>query len=132
LYMIPKPEKCTKLTQNVPNGSPIRSPPGVNTLYCLEEWRGKQRISPPGENVTPRGQNSPLGNNFAPGGKSLPLGPKLRMWPWRHGIVVIAFAYRTEDPRFESRQGVRFLGIYTLQCCFHNLICIVIVCTWEK
>jgi hypothetical protein len=21
--------------------------PGVNTLYCLEEWRGEQRISPP-------------------------------------------------------------------------------------
>jgi hypothetical protein len=43
--------------------------------------------------------------------------------------VVIASAYRTKDPRFESHQGVRFLGIYTLQCCCHNLICIVIVCT---
>jgi hypothetical protein len=28
--------------------------------------------------------------------------------PWRRGIVVIASAYRTEDPGFESRQGVRF------------------------
>jgi hypothetical protein len=28
----------------------------VNTLYCLEEWRGEQRISPPGDNFTPRGQ----------------------------------------------------------------------------
>jgi hypothetical protein len=27
---------------------------------------------------------------------------------WRRGIVVIASAYRTEDPGFESRQGVRF------------------------
>jgi hypothetical protein len=30
---------------------------------------------------------------------------------WRRGIVAIAYAYRTEDPWFESRQGVRFLGI---------------------
>jgi hypothetical protein len=28
-------------------------PPGVNDLYCLEEWSGKQRISPPGDNFTP-------------------------------------------------------------------------------
>jgi hypothetical protein len=48
--------------------------------------------------------------------------------PWRHGKVVIASAYRTEDPGFESCQGVMFLGIYTLQCCCYNLICIVIVC----
>jgi hypothetical protein len=27
--------------------------------------------------------------------------------PWRRGIVVIAFASRTEDPGFESRQRVR-------------------------
>jgi hypothetical protein len=39
--------------------------------------------------------------------------------PWRIGKVVIATAYRTEDPGFKSRQGVRFLGIYTLQCCCH-------------
>jgi hypothetical protein len=51
----------------------------VNTLYCLEEWRGEQIISPPGDNFTPRGQNSPLGDNFTPGGQSLPLGAKLRM-----------------------------------------------------
>jgi hypothetical protein len=44
---------------------------------------------------------------------------------FRRGIVVIA---RTEDPAFESRQGVRFLGLYTLQCCCLNLICIGIVC----
>jgi hypothetical protein len=49
--------------------------------------------------------------------------------PWRRGIVVIASAYRTEDPWFESRQGVRFLGLYTLQCCCQNLIFIVIVFT---
>jgi hypothetical protein len=51
---------------------------------------------------------------------------------WRRGIVVIAFAYRTEDPVFKSRQGVRFLGIYTVQCSCHNLICIVIVCNLEN
>jgi hypothetical protein len=52
--------------------------------------------------------------------------------PRRRGILVIASAYRTEYPGFESHQGVRFLGIYTLQCGCHNLICIVIVCTGEK
>jgi hypothetical protein len=30
----------------------------LNTLYCLEERRGKQIISPPGDNFTPREQNS--------------------------------------------------------------------------
>jgi hypothetical protein len=44
-------------------------------------------------------------------------------------LVPIAPAYRTEDAGFESRQGVRFLGLYTLQCCCRNLVCIVIVFT---
>jgi hypothetical protein len=61
-----------------PRGN-VHLPSGVNTLYCLEEWRGKKRISPPGDNFTPRGQISPLGDNFAPGRQSLPLGAKLRM-----------------------------------------------------
>jgi hypothetical protein len=38
----------------------------------------------------------------------------------------------SEDTGFVSRQGVRFLRIYTLQCCYYNLKCIVIVRTWEK
>jgi hypothetical protein len=41
--------------------------------------------------------------------------------------VVIASAYRTEDPGFESLPCVRFLGLYTLQCFSQNLIRIVIV-----
>jgi hypothetical protein len=41
----------------------------VNTLYCLEEWRDEQKISPPGDKIHPRGQ-------------SLPLGAKLRMGLW--------------------------------------------------
>jgi hypothetical protein len=52
--------------------------------------------------------------------------------PWRRDTVVIAAAYRTEDPGFKSRQGARFLGIYALQCCCHNLICIVIVLEKKK
>jgi hypothetical protein len=47
--------------------------------YYLKEWRDELRISPPGDNYTPRGQNSLLVDNFAPGGQSLPLGAKLRM-----------------------------------------------------
>jgi hypothetical protein len=57
------------------------------------------------------------------------MSKKCPQMPWRRGIVVIASAYRIEDPEFKSRQGVRFLRIYTLQCCCHNLICIVNVCT---
>jgi hypothetical protein len=44
----------------------------VNTLYCFEEWKGEQIISPTGDNFTPRGQNSPLGDNFTPGSKFAP------------------------------------------------------------
>jgi hypothetical protein len=50
-------------------GFPLRSAPGVNTLDCLEEWRGKQRISPPGDKLYPWGITSPLGSKFAPRGK---------------------------------------------------------------
>jgi hypothetical protein len=46
--------------------SPLRSPLGVNTLYCLDEWRGEHRILPPGDNITPRGQSSTLGSKFVP------------------------------------------------------------------
>jgi hypothetical protein len=42
-------------------------------MYCLEEWTGEQRISPPGDNFTPPGDKihpwgtaSPLGSKFAP------------------------------------------------------------------
>jgi hypothetical protein len=45
-------------------------PPGVTTLKCLEEWSGKQKISPPVDNFTPRGQNSPLGVKVCPWGLS--------------------------------------------------------------
>jgi hypothetical protein len=56
--------------------------PRVNTLYCLVDWRGEQRISPPGDNFTPSGKNSPLGDNFAPGSQSLPSGAKLNLGFW--------------------------------------------------
>jgi hypothetical protein len=51
-------------------------------------------------------------------GKLLPIrtrrqNNKLEVGFLNHSIVVIASAYRTEDPRFESRQGVRFLEINT-------------------
>jgi hypothetical protein len=50
----------------------------------------------------------------------------------RCSIVVIASAYITEDPGFESRPGVTFVGIYTLQCCCYNLIYTVNLRNWEK
>jgi hypothetical protein len=48
--------------------------PGVNTLYCLEERRGKQRISPPGDNFTPRGLIHPWGTTSPLGVKVCPQG----------------------------------------------------------
>jgi hypothetical protein len=52
--------------------SPLCSSQGVNTLYCLEEWRGKYIIkpqgitSPPGDKINPWWTTSPLGSRFAP------------------------------------------------------------------
>jgi hypothetical protein len=49
--------------------SPFCSPAGMNTLHCLEEWRGKQRISLLGDKVHSWGTTSPLGSKFAPRGE---------------------------------------------------------------
>jgi hypothetical protein len=57
----------------------LRSPTGVITLHCLDEWRSEQIISPPEDNFILRGQNSLLRDNFAPGGQSLSLGARFRM-----------------------------------------------------
>jgi hypothetical protein len=57
--------------------------PGVNTLYCLEEWRGKQTISLPGDNITPREQNSPLGTTSPLGPKFAPRGEVKNVLPNR-------------------------------------------------
>jgi hypothetical protein len=77
---VPRGEFCPQGWTLCPKECPsLRSPLGVNTLYCLEEYRGEQRISPLGDNFTPRRQSSLLVDTFAPGGQSLPLGAKLRM-----------------------------------------------------
>jgi hypothetical protein len=52
----------------------------VNILYCLEEWRGEQRISPPGDNFTPGGQLRPWGSKFAPRGE-VKNGPQICYGP---------------------------------------------------
>jgi hypothetical protein len=65
----------------------------VNTLYRLEEWRDEQRISPPGDNFTPRGQ-------LRPWGQSLPLVAKLRMGLRTHPedtVVMNILRQRTHD-----------------------------------
>jgi hypothetical protein len=50
--------------------TPMFIPRGKHSLLF-----GRQnRISHPGDNFTPRGQNSPQGDNFAPRGQSLPEG----------------------------------------------------------
>jgi hypothetical protein len=66
------------------NVHPFVHPTGWTlSTYCSEEWRGEQRISPPGDNFTLRGQNlplggttSPLGSKFAPRGE-VKYGPQL-------------------------------------------------------
>jgi hypothetical protein len=75
--------------------------PGVNTFYCLEEWRGKQNpqgiTSPQGDKIHPKGprrsrgprapQNSPQGDKihpkgtkFTPRGQNSLLGDKFAPW----------------------------------------------------
>jgi hypothetical protein len=76
---------------------PPSFPSGVkNTLYCLEECRGEQRISPPG--IT-----SPLGDKFTPRGPLRPWGSK--------------FAPRGEVkkwPRLTTKQNCAFVGNFLL------------------
>jgi hypothetical protein len=62
--------------------TPSFTPQG-GTLYCLEESRGIQRISPPGDNFTPRGQSSPLGAKFTPRGE-VKNGPQ----GWRLALIL--------------------------------------------
>jgi hypothetical protein len=59
--------------------TPSFAPRGEHTPLFRRMGGGKQRISPPVYNFTPRGQNSLIGDNFDPGGQSLPLWVKLRM-----------------------------------------------------
>jgi hypothetical protein len=101
--------------------APFCSPPGVNTLNCLEEWRGKQRISPPGDNITP-----PQGTKFTPVGQlcpwgsSLPLVAKLRMGLCRFCIglwreAVYLFLWTATSPDGAGRLG-RHEGRSVLSC----------------
>jgi hypothetical protein len=46
--------------------------------------------------------------------------------------MVIASAYRTENPGFDSLKDVRFLGICTLQCCCQSKLNVVSLCLLEK
>jgi hypothetical protein len=72
------------------------------------------------ESVQPRGLTKwwtlPLIVKVHPKCASLTLGTNTCCLPWRGKVRREASAYRTEDPGFESRQGVRFLEIYTLHC----------------
>jgi hypothetical protein len=71
----------------------------VNTLCCLEEWRGEQRISPPGDNFTPS-----KGTKFTPGGQLRPWG---KIHPWgTTSPLGSKFAHRGEvkNGPLETRQ----------------------------
>jgi hypothetical protein len=115
------------------NVHPFFHPPGVNTLYCFEEWRGEQRISPPGYNFTPGGQSALLGDNFAPGGqlrswgttsllgdKVCPLGRSLE-WAsviYLHSKEMLEKSGRLvrsqrvqQDPQHAGQQTLRVVGM---------------------
>jgi hypothetical protein len=69
--------------------------------------------------------------------KSLSQGDsrKVQMYltkPRRRDIMVIVSANRAKDRGFESHQGVRFLRLIHCIAVLGNLICIGIVCSWEK
>jgi hypothetical protein len=61
------------LTQKNTKNNPL----GVNNVYFLDEWRGKQKISPPGitsppapgDKIHPWGTTVPLGSKYAPRGE---------------------------------------------------------------
>jgi hypothetical protein len=47
--------------------------------------------------------------------------------------ICVIWSHRTEDPVFESRQGVRFLGLYALQCwCQKPYMYALSLCLLEK
>jgi hypothetical protein len=81
--LAPRDEVCP-LGWMFPLSSPPPAPLVVNTLYCLEEWRGKHRISPPWYNFTPRGQSSLLGDKFAPGGSKFAHRGEVKNGPLAH------------------------------------------------
>jgi hypothetical protein len=75
------------------------------TLYCLEEWRGEQRTSPPGDNFIPRGQSSPVGDNFASGVKVCPRG-EVKNGPRWTGI----YAVKNMSAHFGLKSWLLFQG----------------------
>jgi hypothetical protein len=75
------------------------------TRRTVQNWRERQT-----KNFLAGSPNSRQNSNFANLNITLRQNQQY-VWhrlPWRRGIVVVASAYRTEDPGFESRQGVRF------------------------
>jgi hypothetical protein len=50
----------------------------------------------------------------------------------RRGIVVIASTSRTEDPGFESRQGLRFLGFLIHRSAVVKTLHAMSMCEFEK
>jgi hypothetical protein len=74
----------------------------MNTFYCLEEWRGKQRVSTEGttshleDKVYPWGPTSPLEVKFRPWGKF-----KIDLSPFDHPWVSSLFSL--EEWRCEQR-----------------------------
>jgi hypothetical protein len=109
--------KCLLLFVQKMNSLLMRSKSAV----CCAAFATNARLNP--RNLEPRytaGITQPIFFNY--------VWAKQSHFPWRRGIVVIASSSGSEDPGFESHQGVRFLRLYTLQCCYHNLKRTAIVC----
>jgi hypothetical protein len=109
--------------------------PGVNILCCLEECRGKHRISPPGDNFTPRvkfapgGQLRPLGSKFSPMGEV-----KKGSSGTKHGRVLLWNRRREQERRIDYcdqgpknlAKNYRFLTQNKAKLC--KILIITLVC----
>jgi hypothetical protein len=51
--------------------------PGVEHSLLFRRMEGQTENFTPGDNFTPKGQNSPLGDTFSPLGTTSPLGLKI-------------------------------------------------------
>jgi hypothetical protein len=73
----------------------------VNTFYCLEEWRGEERISPPGDNFTPRGQLRPWGQRIG-------VKAEAKNWP-----QILLFSHKVGATAHTEKQGCQMVSFQT-------------------
>jgi hypothetical protein len=105
----------------------------VNNFYCLEEWRGEQRISPPADNFTPiQGTKFTPGGQLRPWAQSLPLGAKLRMGLWFTQTMDPFFGFRKKDRKIPNCPDQFFMFVLTRLRKLPPRTCMVIYFLWRS